>query len=132
MHRCTPLLTHLSFMTAGVSIQIPFLACFVLGRNVRLLGCSPSSSAGNGFPDQRSLYPSPPAYHQRFPGWNLTMKLKTNCPEPPATEASSRCLCCTNNVRLQQSTISCVCSTHFDTHCHQESIKRKNKSRENV
>ena len=92
--------THCSFLTAPVSVsQFLFLACFV-GWKVHLLGCSPFSAA-NQFPAQRSLYPTPPTYHQRFAGWKWAMQLMTNGPEMPATEASNRSLCCTNNAQLQ-------------------------------
>jgi hypothetical protein len=47
-----------------------------------------------GFPTQPSLYTT-------VPGKEVAMKFKTVGPELPATDASNRSLCCTNNVRLQ-------------------------------
>jgi len=95
---CTTSLTPLFLECPCVSIPVPFLSLFCLGWKVCLLACSPLLLTS--FLAQRSLYPTPPTYHQRFPGWKWATKLADG-PEPPATEASNHSLCCTNNAWLQ-------------------------------
>ena len=64
-----------------------------------MLGCIPSSATDRLSCSKFSE--SNPSYHQRFPGWKLTMKFMMDGTELPATDPSNHSLCCTNGVRLQ-------------------------------
>ena len=78
----------LSYSTASVSVQITLSVANHLSRS--------KISISNGFPESK-----------------LTVKFKTDGPGPPATDASSRSLCCTNSVRLHLVMISCGTAVIF-------------------
>jgi len=96
---CTTSLTPLFLDCPHVSNPVPFLSLFCLGWKVRLLGCSPLSAA-NELSCSKISVSNPSQLPPKVP-WKEVDNEINDGPDPPATEASNRSLCCTNNVRLQ-------------------------------
>ena len=86
----------LSYSTASVGLPVPFSAANRLSRSM----ISVSNDSPNG---------------------SLTMRFQNDGPKPPATDPSNRSLCCTNNVRLQYTTLG-VIYVSFPIRCGSPSI----------